>query len=188
MAGEPSLQPGVGFHLEPSGSWKAKEIPPEVVKDAKFSGYLTIEGYRSTVFETKDKQQYAQKSPGVSELASRVAARVSKKNDFTSQIDEILNDERGDDEYDQAIVDFCDFAFTELDNLNEVVEQCADSFARSAKNLAAHKHPRVQELFASKIQKALLDAGRMIKESGDKSVVHIVNDLKKLRDDASRSR
>ena len=75
MAEVPKLQPGIGFHLQPDGSWEAEKIPPHVLSEAVFSGYLTIEGYRSTVFETKDKDQWAQKSTGTSALASRVAAR-----------------------------------------------------------------------------------------------------------------
>jgi hypothetical protein len=56
------LQPGIGFRLQPDGSWKPEKIPSDVLRDAKFSGYLTIDGYRSTVFETPDKNQWAQKS------------------------------------------------------------------------------------------------------------------------------
>jgi hypothetical protein len=61
---EARLQPGVAFHLEPGGQWKPEKIPPAVIEEAKFSGYLTIQGYRCTVFETPDKNQWAQKSTG----------------------------------------------------------------------------------------------------------------------------
>lgn len=58
------LQSGVAFRLQPDGQWKPEKIPPEVLKEAEFSGYLTIQGYRCTVFETPDKNQWAQKSTG----------------------------------------------------------------------------------------------------------------------------
>ncbi len=58
------LAPGVGFHLTESGQWKTEQIPPDVLRDVKFSGYLTIQGFRCTVFETPNKDQWAQKSTG----------------------------------------------------------------------------------------------------------------------------
>ena len=70
---EVKLQPGVAFRLQPDGQWKPEKLPPEVLKEAKFSGYLTIQGYRCSVFETPDKNQWAQKSTGT--LASKIAAR-----------------------------------------------------------------------------------------------------------------
>src|SRR5580693_5854090 len=69
---EAKLQPGVAFRLQPDGQWKPEKIPPEVLKEAKFSGYLTIQGYRCTVFEMPDKNQYAQKSTGT--LASKITS------------------------------------------------------------------------------------------------------------------
>lgn len=68
---EAKLQSGYGFHLQPDGQWEVEKIPEKVLKEAKFSGHLTIEGYRSTVFETPDKDQWAQKSTGT--VASRIA-------------------------------------------------------------------------------------------------------------------
>jgi hypothetical protein len=59
---EPSLQPGFGFRLQPNGQWRTEKVPSDVVESAVFSGYLTIMGYRCTVFETPDWSQWAQKS------------------------------------------------------------------------------------------------------------------------------
>jgi hypothetical protein len=61
---EAKLQAGVAFRLQPDGQWTPEKIPPEALKEAKFSGYLTIQGYRCTVFEMPDKSQWAQKSTG----------------------------------------------------------------------------------------------------------------------------
>jgi len=63
MRHEPILTPGIGFHLQPDGSWDPEEIPEDVLEDAKFSGYLTIDGIKSSVFETRSKAQWAQKTP-----------------------------------------------------------------------------------------------------------------------------
>ena len=73
------LQPGVAFRLQPDGQWKPEKIPPEVLKEAVYSGYLTIQGYRCTVFETPDENQWAQKSSGT--LASKIAARWLQARD-----------------------------------------------------------------------------------------------------------
>jgi hypothetical protein len=66
----PSLTPGAGFHLDAQGQWEVKDIPPEVLKVAEFSGYLTIHGYRASVFETPDGDQWAQKSVNTPATAS----------------------------------------------------------------------------------------------------------------------
>jgi hypothetical protein len=67
---EAKLQPGVAFRLQPDGQWKPEKIPPEAIKEAKFSGYLTIQGYRCTVFETPDKNR----------TTSTVAARATTRS------------------------------------------------------------------------------------------------------------
>lgn len=74
---EPRLQPGPGFHLREDGQWEVMKIPADVLESASLSGKLTIQGYRCTVFETPDKDQWAQKSetvPILGTVASRVAA------------------------------------------------------------------------------------------------------------------
>jgi hypothetical protein len=60
-AEEPKLTPGVAFHLQPDGSWAAENLPHKAL-DSKFSGYLTINGYRCSVFEASDQSMWAQKS------------------------------------------------------------------------------------------------------------------------------
>lgn len=188
MSDEPKLQPGVGFHLKEDGNWKPERIPPEVLREATFSGYLTIQGYRCTVFVTKTKDQWAQKSTGTSALASRVAARYlqSKKGDVTSQVEDIMSDERADDEYNDAIVDFCDKAFRELEGLNDSVNACLEQFAKTAEKLSEHGHERVGQVFAPKMKEALLQAAQTVKAAGDGAILQIVRDLKKLKSDASR--
>lgn len=188
MSEDFKLQPGVGFHLKPDGNWLAEKIPPEVLQEAKFSGYLTIEGYRSTVFETKNKEQWAQKSTGTSALASRVAARylLAKKDDVTSQVQEILNDERQDTEYNAAIVDFCDKAFSELEVLNDAVETCVQAFANAATKLQEHEHEKVQNTFALKMHEALKSAAMQVKNAGDGVITEVATDLKSLKDGATR--
>jgi hypothetical protein len=57
----PLLSPGYGFHLKENGQWKVEKIPPEVLKTAEFSGYLTVSGYESTVFNTPEGDSWAQK-------------------------------------------------------------------------------------------------------------------------------
>lgn len=61
---EPRLTEGAGFYLKPDGNWDIQEIPPNVVHEAEFSGYLTVQGYNCTVFEMPDGSMWAQKSSG----------------------------------------------------------------------------------------------------------------------------
>lgn len=62
MSASAKLTPGYGFHLEPNGQWKVRAIPEDVVDNAVESGHLTIQGFRSTVFEAPDGDQWAQKT------------------------------------------------------------------------------------------------------------------------------
>lgn len=80
-ADRPSLEPGNAFRLNTRGGWDVKPLPPEVIKKAEFSGYLTIDGVKSVVFVTPDGEQWAQRTPpsGMN-VASRLlvaAARIS---------------------------------------------------------------------------------------------------------------
>jgi len=67
---EPKLSPGIAFHLMPDGSWSTEKLPHSVLNEAKFSGYLTIQGYRCSVFETPDHSMWAQKSVNTPATAS----------------------------------------------------------------------------------------------------------------------
>jgi hypothetical protein len=80
-AEEPSLAPGYGFYLDASGQWVVKEIPEEVLKEAKHSGYLKIQGYKCTVFETPSKEQWAQKSTGIMASTMQIASRIAGEDD-----------------------------------------------------------------------------------------------------------
>lgn len=67
------LHHGFGFHLGPDGKWLVEQVPDFVVRTAKFSGYLTVLGYRSAVFETPEGEMWAQKV--TVSVASRIASR-----------------------------------------------------------------------------------------------------------------
>ncbi len=76
------LSPGQGFKLQPDGKWKAEDIPDSVLNTAKFSGYLTILNHRCIVFETPELDQWAQKVPGTSALASIAWKLVHARRKF----------------------------------------------------------------------------------------------------------
>lgn len=60
----PKLVPGYGFHLEGDGAWDIQKIPPNVLRDAQYSGELTIKGFHCIVFDIPDGDTWAQKRPG----------------------------------------------------------------------------------------------------------------------------
>jgi hypothetical protein len=70
------LQVGPAFFLKPDGTWTVQSVSPSVAEKARFSGFLTIEGYKCVVFELNGKQ-WAQKlgKPVVSSVVDRVASR-----------------------------------------------------------------------------------------------------------------
>jgi len=80
-AEESQLTPGLGFHLGDNGHWVVEEIPEDVIATARFSGYLTIHGYRCTVFETPSQDQWAQKSVGTVASLHNVAVRMAAEED-----------------------------------------------------------------------------------------------------------
>lgn len=96
MSDAPALTPGVGWQLNPQGQWDPKDIPDAVLSSATFSGYLTIDGYRASVFETPDGGQWAQKSVGTPATASsdvfqptpdrRIAMGPKQTSDFLRKI------------------------------------------------------------------------------------------------------
>lgn len=69
----PSLEPGNAFRLNAGGGWDIMKLPPDVADEAEFSGYLTIRGVNSAVFETPDGEQWAQRTPPA---GLNVSARV----------------------------------------------------------------------------------------------------------------
>ncbi len=179
MAAEPTLQPGAGFHLKPDGNWEVKDIPPKVLTEAKFSGYLTIEGYRSTVFETPDKEQWAQKSTGT--VASErpvlldpsspkgmsrflaIATRVAKGDDIVSQIQDTFDEPGAHKDYDDAIVDFVEkmrAALPAVDSAMEKAEEALEEFKKEVK----HSHPRVQKIYVTGLLTELEDRVKSLKQ------------------------
>jgi len=78
-AADPSLSKGTGFYLQPDGNWGIKEIPEKVVRESEFSGYLTIQGYKSAVFEMPDGSQWAQKATESEEEVSESKTKFEKE-------------------------------------------------------------------------------------------------------------
>ena len=66
------LQEGPGFHLQPDGTWAVGPVPPVVARDARFSGFLAIEGYWCAVFELGG-EEWAQKAAGEAPVDSPMA-------------------------------------------------------------------------------------------------------------------
>ena len=87
----PELVPGPAFHLEGDGQWDVQDLPPDVLRKAKYTGEIKIDGYPAVVFETSDGDQWAQKAAGtpspkgddaasqLSQMAARVASRSSRR-------------------------------------------------------------------------------------------------------------
>lgn len=77
----PSLEPGHAFRLNAEGQWDIMKVPPDVIKEAKFSGFLLIKGVESSVFEGPDGTQWAQKTPpsglNISTRLVRVAMKIA---------------------------------------------------------------------------------------------------------------
>jgi hypothetical protein len=76
------LQEGPAFHLQADGTWAVEDAPPVVVRDARFSGFLAIEGYWCAVFELNGaewSQKAAGEVPADSPMAkmSAIARRVA---------------------------------------------------------------------------------------------------------------
>jgi hypothetical protein len=95
-ADEPGLTPGKGFFLESNGNWGVKDIPGNVVQEARFSGYLTINGYNCAVFEMPNEQMWAQKSNNTpadedAKLAA-IAVKIAAKKYPLEQLKEWEND------------------------------------------------------------------------------------------------
>jgi hypothetical protein len=60
---EMRLRPGPGFRLQADGTWAVEAVPAAVTRDARFSGFLAIEGYWCAVFELEG-EEWAQKAAG----------------------------------------------------------------------------------------------------------------------------
>lgn len=84
-AADPSLVSGLGFRLNEQGTWDVEQVPDEIVKESEFSGYLTIHGYKSAVFETADKQMWAQKTTEAEEEVSEAETEFEKETESGPQ-------------------------------------------------------------------------------------------------------
>jgi len=61
----PMMSDGVAFKLQEDGTWSPEEVPKGLPATVTMSGHLTIDGYRTTIFETPDGEMWAQKSSDV---------------------------------------------------------------------------------------------------------------------------
>lgn len=260
-APEPTLQPGVAFHLMEDGSWKPEKLPPEVLQGAEFSGFLTIDGYRCSVFEAYDGSEWAQKSvntqaaaspepdmsarcpecggravdvramsaccpnghffgvkpkaasafvePSVpmSSVASRVAARwlaqqnvqqpqhkcaacasfawhgatqepvrradgvhhpscprlAGKPEDVVSQVSEILNGGKGDDDkYDDDIAKWCEKVVEKMPEMQEIFDTAFHEVMDFKSKMPASDNPRVRQIADEKVAEMLSQAAARI--------------------------
>ena len=75
---EPKLSPGIAFRLQPDGSWSPEKLPHNVLDKSEFSGHLTINGYRCSVFEMPDLSMWAQKSVNTPATPATPATASSK--------------------------------------------------------------------------------------------------------------
>jgi hypothetical protein len=69
------LQEGTAFHLQPDGTWAVEDAPAAIVQDARFSGFLIIEGYQCVVFELNG-EEWAQKMGPIERIAIRISSII----------------------------------------------------------------------------------------------------------------
>ncbi len=122
---EPKLHHGFGFHLD-DGKWAVEQVPDFVVRTAKFSGYLTVLGYRSAVFETPAKEMWAQKV--TVSMASRIASRWLK-----AQKDE---EEKKDGKEDRVAQKPAEDAIDYIDNIKSQISKVDIEFERLLERLS----------------------------------------------------
>lgn len=186
----PELQPGIGFHLKTDGQWGQEKIPAEVLRDNKFSGYLTIHGYKCSIFETPDGDQWGEKSipmpvPKVSPLATKVASMwLRAKNDLTNQVSDTIEDEREDSDYDKSIAEYCDEAISTIEKLREDCRTMSENFIAEAHKLAEAKDAKVQKVLADKVRDSVVSAALEIKMVGSKTLSKLVSELAAHKVDA----
>jgi hypothetical protein len=170
---DPILTPGNGFHLGPDGQWKPEKIPEDVLNTAKFSGYLTIKGYRCSVFETPDKQSWGQKSEGTPAMASSLVQRVAAKylkaqQDITTQLKESLeNDEmsawnRAAQEFFSKVQD--DF----LPDFDKIHNEAIKNIEKHISKFPKAGHPRVDGHEAVKIRTAIEEYAGDVRQAKEK--------------------
>lgn len=164
-----ALTPGPAFRLQEDGSWETEEVPGPVIDSARFSGYLTIEGYRCTVFETPEGDQYAQRSV-VAAVAAEWLRRQAKggPKDLVSQVGDILDGKGGqsggtDAEYDEAIVEYCEEVRKVLPKMQSIFDKAFhDLVDFKADGAPEAKHPRVRQIGQEQVSKALNEAATRV--------------------------
>lgn len=173
-----SLQPGPAFRLQPDGSWAVENVPSGVPAASSFSGYLTINGYRCTVFETPEGDQWAQKSVATADtedemksVASIVASewlrRQSAGKDLVSQVGDILDGNAGqsggtDGEYDEAILEYCDEVRKVLPRMQSIFDGAFHDLVDFKEEVPEAKHPRVRQIGQEQVSKAVNEAATRI--------------------------
>jgi uncharacterized protein YecA (UPF0149 family) len=191
------LTPGTGFHLEADGTWKARPIPPDVLKSAKFSGYLTINGYRCTVFDTPQLESWAQKNTGTSimssivqhstdytETLSPIAQRVAAKylraeQDRVTQFQKKLEaDEMAG--WDKAAKEYVGQVQKWLPELDEAHKAAVGDLEKTVHGVPKAKHPRVDSYEAQQLQTVFeqyLDEVRAAKQRFDETIMKALQEF-----------
>ncbi len=102
--GEHQLNAGSpAFHLQQDlVTWKVEKIPSRIAEIAEETGFLTIMGYRCTVFKTPEGDQWAQKSVNVpaeppKEEKPKKSEKESEKSDSKSEESEDSEGSSGDE-------------------------------------------------------------------------------------------
>jgi len=81
------LQQGPAFHLKSDGTWGVEDAPLSVTQDARFSGFLAIEGYWCVVFELGG-EEWAQKAAGELSMAklANLSATAKRHSKIASRV------------------------------------------------------------------------------------------------------
>lgn len=180
-----SLSPGYGFHLQPDGQWDIKPIPPDVLSKATFSGYLTINGYKSTVFDMPNGDSWAQKSvntpvASVSPMAKRIAARwLQAQKDVVTQLkDGLDNDEMA--AWSRAAQEYADDVRGYLPDLDKAHSSAVAELEKIVQKAPKSKHPRVDGYEAQQLQEIFqqyLEDLRAAKQKFDEAVFQKLQEL-----------
>jgi hypothetical protein len=184
------LTSGVGFYLEPSGSWDEMEIPDMVVEKAAMSGHLKINGYECTVFDMPNGDQWAQKTsePSISPIASRVAARYlaakkKRQRDIVTQVQKTMGGDSMDD-WKQALDKFCrkvDEKF--IPYFDELWLETMGNLEESAGKLPSSPHERVNRDNRAAFKAAFKEFFRglqSVKLQFDQKIEDVVDDFQSI--------
>lgn len=140
---------------------------------AEFSGYLTIKGYRSTVFETPNGDQWGQKSEGTPAMASIIAQRVAAQylqaqKDLTTQLKENLE---GDEmsAWNKAAQEFFSTVQDKfLPDFEKIHNNALEEIDKQVTKLPKADHPRVDGHEAAELRAALEEYVGDVRQAKDK--------------------